>query len=118
MRELDKESPHYRDIVEIESATQRCKEIVDRLLDLQGQGCYKSKEPIPISEVVATAMRFIVSKREKMRSRYEWENEQGETSGDRRRFIQVFKPVQNTFECLKVGQLCQKKVKEVKIFMI
>ena len=55
MRELDKESPHYQDIVEIESATQRCKEIVDRLLDFARQqpgDVTKSKEPIPISEVL------------------------------------------------------------------
>lgn len=33
LREMDPKSSHYQDVVEIESATQRCKEIVSSLLD-------------------------------------------------------------------------------------
>src|SRR5690606_36506661 len=33
LRELPKDSPHYADVVEIEAATQRCKAIVESLLD-------------------------------------------------------------------------------------
>ncbi|MEZ4742078.1 MAG: PAS domain-containing protein [Bdellovibrionota bacterium] len=33
LKEMSKDSPHYADVVEIEAATQRCKVIVERLLD-------------------------------------------------------------------------------------
>lgn len=37
LREMSKQDPHYQDVVEIESATQRCKSIVENLLDFARQ---------------------------------------------------------------------------------
>ncbi len=62
LRELDKESPHYQDVVEIEAATQRCKAIVESLLDFArqnpGEGKKQKIEEISILDAVRTAMRF------------------------------------------------------------
>lgn len=63
LRELDKESPHYADVVEIEAATQRCKAIVESLLDFARQnpagGSSKVKlVEINILEGIRTAVRF------------------------------------------------------------
>src|SRR5690606_22297270 len=61
LREMDKESPHYQDVVEIEAATQRCKAIVESLLDFARQqpGHLPTKhEDVSVAEAARTALRF------------------------------------------------------------
>jgi PAS domain S-box-containing protein len=60
LRELPKESSHYADVVEIEAATQRCKAIVESLLDFARQRPTTKKTPDEVSvvEAVRTALRF------------------------------------------------------------
>jgi two-component system, NtrC family, sensor kinase len=60
LKEMDKASPHYQDIIEIEAATQRCKAIVESLLDFarQNPGKTKKLEEFEIHEAIKTAIRF------------------------------------------------------------
>ena len=61
LREMDKNSPHYADVVEIESATQRCKAIVESLLDFARQnpaGTSASTPLINMIDAIRTAIRF------------------------------------------------------------
>lgn len=109
LKEMDNESSHYQDIVEIESATQRCKEIVDRLLDFARQqpgDVTKHSKPIKVKEIIDTAMRFAKVSRngKKCEIYYSWENEDCKTIGERNRFIQVFLNLfQNAFQAMPEG---------------
>lgn len=61
LREMDKESPHYQDVVEIEAATNRCKAIVDNLLQFSRQqptGSQKKKERVSLKDAAKSALRF------------------------------------------------------------
>lgn len=62
LREMDKKNQHYSDVVEIEAATQRCKKIVENLLEFaRRQPIKTSKEelkPIEVSEAIETALQF------------------------------------------------------------
>jgi len=60
LREMDKESTHYQDVVEIEAATQRCKEIVENLLNFARQRPTGNTElvAVDLNEAVKSAIRF------------------------------------------------------------
>lgn len=61
LREMDKNSPHYADVVEIEAATQRCKAIVESLLDFARQNpAGTSAKPVEVNAIdaIRTAIRF------------------------------------------------------------
>jgi len=109
LKEVDQESPHYQDIIEIEAATQRCKEIVDRLLDFARQqpgDVAKLTKKIRLAEIIKTAMRFAkVSKNgKKCEVFYEWDDENAATYGDSNRLIQVFLNLfQNAFQAMPDG---------------
>ena len=62
LREIAKDSPHYQDVVEIEAATQRCKAIVESLLDFArqnpGPGKKNKADDVDVLDAIRTAMRF------------------------------------------------------------
>lgn len=109
LKELDKKSPHYQDVVEIEGATQRCKEIVDRLLEFARQQpgvAPPSSELIRLEDTISTAMRFasVAENAKKCEIFYDWSHKDGETIGDRNKFIQVFLNIfQNAFQAMPKG---------------
>lgn len=121
LKEMDKESPHYPDVVEIEAATQRCKEIVESLLDFARQQpgeVSKQIKPISVKEIVGTAMRFanVSGNAKKCEVFYDWQDENCETTGDRNRYIQVFLNLfQNAFQAMPEGgtiTLVQRDIKK------
>lgn len=62
LREMDSTSPHYQDVVEIESATQRCKEIVENLLEFARRQPLKAKKTdlkeVLLADTIETALQF------------------------------------------------------------
>ncbi len=59
LREIDKSSPHYQDVEEIENAAQRCKSIVENMLDFARQRPIRPKlEPIDFHAAIENALRF------------------------------------------------------------
>ena len=62
LREMSPKSPHYQDVVEIESATQRCKAIVENLLEFARQQPISAKkadlETVNVGEAIKSALRF------------------------------------------------------------
>lgn len=63
LKEMDQKSTHYQDIVEIEAATQRCKSIVENLLDFARQQPSiqnpKSQiEEVDVREALQSALKF------------------------------------------------------------
>jgi len=60
LREMNKSSPHYQDVVEIENATQRCKEIVESLLDFARQRPEKARKfsDLDLVEVLEKSIKF------------------------------------------------------------
>jgi len=61
LREIPKDSPHYEDVFEIEAATQRCKAIVESLLNFARKNQPDSNKKIDefnIADAIKTAVRF------------------------------------------------------------
>ncbi len=59
LREVDKASPHYQDILEIEAAAKRCKTIVENLLDFARQRPLKPKiTECNVHLIVSNAAKF------------------------------------------------------------
>lgn len=62
LREIPKDSPHYEDVFEIEAATQRCKAIVESLLDFARQNpvnaAKKAHDEFNVADAIKTAVRF------------------------------------------------------------
>lgn len=98
LRELPKESPHYADVVEIEAATQRCKAIVQSLLDFARQnptGKKNKAAPFNALEAIRTAIRFgAVSVKSGKNGHVDIDEEFGDDchmlAGDRNRVVQLF----------------------------
>lgn len=110
LREMDKSSPHYADVVEIESATQRCKAIVESLLDLARQNpAGKAAKPVNINtlEAIRTAIRFgIVAAKQGAHVDIEekFDDEGHYLKGDRSRIVQLFlNLIQNGLQAMPDG---------------
>ncbi|MCX6125347.1 MAG: ATP-binding protein [Proteobacteria bacterium] len=59
LREVETTSPHYQDIVEIESAAQRCKSIVEGMLDFaRKRPVRRTLEPTNFHSAIESAVRF------------------------------------------------------------
>jgi two-component system NtrC family sensor kinase len=110
LREMDKASSHYADVVEIEAATQRCKAIVESLLDFARQNPAGKKpvlQEINAVDAIRTAVRFgKVSIRRG--GTVEIEERYGEEAHflrcDRNKIIQVFlNLIQNAIQAMPDG---------------
>ncbi len=63
LREMQPSDPHYQDVQEIESATQRCKSIVESLLDFARQQPninhhHENSEEVDLRESLKSALKF------------------------------------------------------------
>ena len=110
LRELPKESPHYQDVVEIEAATQRCKAIVEGLLNFARKGPATGKPKlaeVDVIDAMRTALRFRKLGLPKS-GKVELKDECGEAShrllGDRNAIIQLFfNLIQNAIQAMPHG---------------
>lgn len=111
IKEMPEDSPFYSDIKEIEAATQRCKGIVERLLDFarsQPSDIHpKEKSPIDVTEALKSALRFakVHSNARKTEITERWaKDEDMMVMGDRNNFIQLFlNLMQNAFQAMPDG---------------
>jgi|LauGreDrversion4_2_1035121.scaffolds.fasta_scaffold02600_10 two-component system NtrC family sensor kinase len=110
LREMDPKSPHYQDVVEIEAATQRCKAIVEGLLDFARQNPPKPQSQqveINTIEAIRTAIRFGsvgFKNGGKIALTTKLEAKEHVVTGDRNRIIQVFlNLIQNGVQAMPDG---------------
>ncbi|MBM4253430.1 MAG: hypothetical protein FJ146_15785 [Deltaproteobacteria bacterium] len=110
LREMDPKSPHYQDVVEIEAATQRCKAIVEGLLDFARQNPAKPKSQqveINAIEAIRTAIRFGsvgFKNGGKIALITKLDSKEHIVTGDRNRIIQVFlNLIQNAVQAMPDG---------------
>ena len=108
LREMDKASPHYQDVIEIESATQRCKEIVERLLDFARQRPEKLEvlQNVRIFDVVSSALKFamVAPQAKKVELKQNWQNQDVTVPAIANKTIQVFlNLLQNAIQAMKRG---------------
>lgn len=108
LQELDKESPHYNDVVEIEAATQRCKTIVSSLLEFaKHRGAVEDDKRSSVSVVSAIKAALNFAKVAFTKDVEVIENYSDENSiifGDRNKLIQVFlNLIQNAAQAMEQG---------------
>jgi len=108
LREMDKASPHYQDVVEIEAATKRCKAIVESLLDFARQRPAKqtTTEAIDPREAARTALRFskVGWKGKSIDVVEDWDARPATVLGDHNKLIQVFlNLIQNAVQAMPDG---------------
>ncbi|NRA44442.1 MAG: PAS domain-containing protein [Oligoflexales bacterium] len=110
IKEMPEDSPFYSDVKEIEAATQRCKGIVERLLDFaraQPSDIHpKEKSPVDVTEALKSALRFakVHSNARKTEISEDWAEEKFLVMGDRNNLIQLFlNLMQNAFQAMPGG---------------
>lgn len=111
LREMEKESGHYQDVVEIEAAAQRCKSIIQSLLEFARQQPINQKatlnqEAVDIREAVLSAVKLSRVGRtgSQVDIEEDWATETLTVTGNRNRVTQVFlNLVQNAFQAMPDG---------------
>ena len=107
LKEMDKDSPHYKDVEEIEAATQRCKAIVSSLLDFaKHSGAVEQSKKSSLSLVSTLQAALALGKvafgsNIKVIEDYE---EDLQVFADRNKLIQVFlNLIQNATHAMEQG---------------
>ena len=109
LRELPKESPSYVDVEEIEAAAQRCKAIVENLLDFARQRPAGKTQPLGEVNVVDAARAALRFGRVSVGSNQveiieEWQDPDLMVIGDRNKLIQLFlNLIQNAMQAMPDG---------------
>ena len=108
LKEMDKDSPHYQDIVEIEAATQRCKAIVSSLLEFakhRGAVDTDTKSTLSVTPALQSALNFgKVAFNNNIKVIEDYSEEDLKVFGDRNKLIQVFlNLIQNASHAMEQG---------------
>lgn len=110
LRTMDKESQHFQDIVEIEAAAQRCKHIVENLLDFarkqpMSEG-KENSESVELQDAIGSALRFCSVGRatERIQVLEDWSPSGAPALANRNRLTQVFlNLIQNAIQAMPQG---------------
>ncbi len=120
LREIPKDSPHYEDVFEIEAATQRCKAIVESLLNFARQNQADSKKKIDefnIADAIKTAVRFgkvAIKKSGSINVIEKFKEPEQFVKVDRNKIIQIFlNLIQNGIQAMPDGGTLTIKSKTV-----
>ena len=116
LREVEKENSIYQDIVEIESAAQRCKEIVKQLLEFARSSSDGKKETFLLTEALEVAKKFgaLGNKYQRVNIQSNIEPDTVSISGNKNAVIQVFlNIIQNGIQAMPEGGLLQIDAKNV-----
>ena len=110
LRELPKDSSHYADVLEIEAATQRCKAIVESLLNFARQnpeGKPEKRAQFDILDAIRTALRFgevSIPRRSQIEIITKFQDDPHPILADRNKLIQVFlNLIQNAIQAMPDG---------------
>ncbi|MCX6128641.1 MAG: ATP-binding protein [Proteobacteria bacterium] len=110
LRTMDKDSSHYQDVIEIESAAKRCKAIVESLLDFARKQPViddkKSSVLVDLQDAMESALRFstVGGAADRLEIVEEWSKNRVQTNGNRNKFIQVFlNLIQNAIQAMPNG---------------
>jgi len=106
LRELEKDNPAYQDVVEIESAAQRCKTIVKQLLEFARSNTEGKKESFTLKETLDVATKFgaLSGSDRIVEIKSNLENENITLAGDKNAVIQVFlNIIQNGIQAMPQG---------------
>jgi two-component system NtrC family sensor kinase len=113
LKEMPSNSPHYADVVEIEAAAQRCKSIVESLLDFARAQPDETRigkvkfQPVDAMDAVASAMRFAkinLKQNQNIRVREKLTGQSAKIMGDKNQLIQVvLNLVQNAIQAMPKG---------------
>jgi two-component system, NtrC family, sensor kinase len=110
LRELDKSSSHYQDVVEIEEAAQRCKGIVESLLDFarsQPSSTQENQnEEVDVSDAIMSAVKFakVGHRSSEVEIVENWAEDPLWAKANRNKLIQLFlNLVQNAFQAMPEG---------------
>lgn len=109
LKELSSDDDHYQDVMEIEAAAQRCKEIVQQILDFARHSSVQDGDQfssVCLEGAIATAMRFaqVLKVAKDTRVIYEWESRDVQVWGSSTKLIQVFLNIfQNAFQAMPDG---------------
>lgn len=108
LREVDKASPHYQDVVEIEAAAKRCKTIVENLLDFARQRPLRPKiTECDLHLIVSNAAKFAslgFNQKKKCQIRLELSAKHYVFQSDSNRLTQVFLNLcTNAFQAMPNG---------------
>jgi two-component system NtrC family sensor kinase len=108
LREVDKASPHYQDVVEIEAAAKRCKTIVENLLDFARQRPLRPKiTECDLHLIVSNAAKFAslgFNQKKKCQIRLELSAKNYVFQSDSNRLTQVFLNLcTNAFQAMPNG---------------
>lgn len=113
LREMDEKNPHYEDVKEIEAATQRCKSIVESLLDFARQqpivGYEGKMENVDLRDSLTSALKFgrVGGATNHIKVHQKWEDRPYIVKGNRNKTIQVLlNLIQNAIHAMPdVGHL-------------
>ncbi len=110
LREVPKDSSFFEDIQEIESATKRCKEIVESLLAFARKSAptfsTESREEVNVIETIESALRFgkVSHKGRPVDIEKKWNEDEIVVNADRNKLIQLFlNLIKNAFEAMPDG---------------
>lgn len=109
LREMAEDSPHYQDIIEIERAAQRCKDIVRNLLDFSRMGDIdpkKSLKPVRIKEASDSALKFALvgATKRTIEVEQDWPDDPLKLKADKNKLIQLFLNIyQNAVQAMPHG---------------
>jgi len=109
LREIAKDDPHYKDVDEIHNAAQRCKAIVENLLDFARQRPARNpakEDEIDVVETVKTALRFakVGLHRHDVQIDEDWQVTPVPLTFDRNKAIQLFlNLIQNALQAMPDG---------------
>lgn len=111
LKEMAKDNQFYEDVVEIEAATKRCKEIVDNLLEFARQSPAKqdkesSFEDVNVIETMESALRFgkVSHKHKQIDIEKKWIEDELVIHANRNKLIQLFlNLIKNAFEAMPDG---------------
>lgn len=110
LREMPNDSSFYPDVTEIEAATQRCKVIVERLLDFARSQPSdinpKEHSEVNVTEAAKAALRFgkVHENAKKVEIEENWDDQVSNSIGDKNKFIQLFlNLIQNAFQAMPDG---------------
>ncbi len=116
LREVEKDNPVFQDIVEIEAAAQRCKDIVKQLLEFARTSSDGKKEKFSLKAAMDVAKKFgaLGGKYQRVEIKSQIDPEDISLSGNKNSIIQVFlNIIQNGIQAMPEGGVLSIDAKQV-----